>query len=97
MITKNREGLRLESRVRHKDSKGNNITLFSQVNPSFMGDKFDKIQSYVKANDKAGLRSFLTNEYLDSPFFSYNPLQDNQNWLRNNPDGWYQSSGSAWE
>lgn len=71
MITKNREGLRLESRVRHKDSKGNNITLFSQVNPSFMGDKFDKIQSYVKANDKAGLRSFLTNEYLDSPFFSY--------------------------
>ena len=72
MITKNREGLRLESRVRHKDSKGNNITLFSQVNPSFMGDKFDKIQSYVKANDKAGLRSFITNEYLDSPFFSYN-------------------------
>lgn len=72
MITKNREGLRLESRVRHKDSKGNNITLFSQVNPSFMGDKFDKIQSYVKANDKVGLRSFLANEYLDSPFFSYN-------------------------
>lgn len=72
MITKNREGLRLESRVRHKDSKGSNITLFSQVNPSFMGDKFDKIKSYVKANDKAGLRSFLTNEYLDSPFFSYN-------------------------
>lgn len=72
MITKNREGLRLESRVRHKDSKGNNITLFSQVNPSFMGDKFDKIQSYVKANDKAGLKSFLTNEYLGSPFFSYN-------------------------
>lgn len=72
MITKNREGLRLESRVRYKDSKGNNITLFSQVNPSFMGDKFDKIQSYVKANDKAGLRSFLANEYLDSPFFYYN-------------------------
>lgn len=72
IITKNREGLRLESRVRHKDSKGNNITLFSQVNPSFMGDKFDKIQSYVKANDKAGLRSFLANEYLDSPFFHYN-------------------------
>lgn len=72
MITKNREGLRLESRVRYKDSKGNNITLFSQVNPSFMGDKFGRIQSYVKANDKAGLRSFLANEYLDSPFFSYN-------------------------
>lgn len=72
MITKNREGLRLESRIRHKDSKGNNITLFSNVNPSFMGDKFDEIQSYVKANDKAGLRSFITNEYLDSPFFYYN-------------------------
>lgn len=72
MITKNREGLRLESRVRHKDSKGNNITLFSNVNSSFMGDKFDEIQSYVKANDKAGLRSFITKEYLDSPFFYYN-------------------------
>lgn len=72
MITKNREGLRLESRVRHKDSKGNNITLFSNVNPSFMGDKFDEIQSYVKANDKAGLKSFITNKYLDSPFFYYN-------------------------
>ena len=72
IITKNREGLRLESRVRHKDSKGNNITLFSQVNPSYMGDKFDEIQSYVKANDKAGLKSYITREYLDSPFFYYN-------------------------
>lgn len=69
IITKNREGLRLESRVRHKDSKGNNITLFSQVNPSFMGDRFDRIQAYVKANDKAGLRTYITNEYLGSTFF----------------------------
>lgn len=71
VITKNREGLRLENRVRYKDAKGNNITLYSQVNPSYMGDKFDEIQSYVNANDKEGLKTYLTNEYLDSPFFYY--------------------------
>lgn len=80
IITKNREGLRLESRVRHKDSKGNNITLFSQVNPSFMGDRFDRIQAYVKANDKAGLRTYLTNEYLGSPFFQRDGIVLNK-WL----------------
>ena len=80
VISKNREGLRLESRVRHKDSKGNNITLFSQVNPSFMGDRFDKIQSYVKANDKQGLRTYLTREYLGSSFFKDNGVVLNK-WL----------------
>lgn len=80
IITRNREGLRLESRVRHKDSKGNNITLFSQVNPSFMGDRFDRIQAYVKANDKAGLRTYLTNEYLNSPFFKRDGVVLNK-WL----------------
>lgn len=80
VITKNREGLRLESRVRHKDAKGNNITLFSQVNPSFMGDRFDKIQSYVTANDKQGLRTYLTNEYLKSSFFIHDGVILNK-WL----------------
>ena len=69
LITKNREGLKLDSRVRHKDRNGNNITLFSNVNPSYMGDKLEKIASYVKVNDKAGLKTFLQNEYLNSSFF----------------------------
>ena len=69
IITRNREGLRLENRVRHKNSKGDNITLSSQVTPSFMGDMFDRIQSYVTANDKEGLRKFITDEYLGTSFF----------------------------
>lgn len=69
LITKNREGLKLDSRVRHKDRNGNSISLFSNVNPSYMGDKLEKIASYVKANDKAGLKTFLQNEYLNSSFF----------------------------
>ena len=69
LVTKNREGLRLESRVRHKDSKGNGITLFSDVNPSYMGDKLGLIKSYVEANDKKNLKKFLEDHYLSSSYF----------------------------
>lgn len=69
IVTKNREGLRLESRVRHKDKKGNNITLFSNVIPSYLGDKMDRIASFVSNNDRQGLRRMIENEFLDSSFF----------------------------
>lgn len=69
LVTKNREGLRLESRVRHKNSKGKSITLFSDVNPSYMGDKFGLIKSYVEANDKRNLKKFLEDHYLSSSYF----------------------------
>jgi hypothetical protein len=69
LVTKNREGLRLESRVRHKNSKGNGITLFSDVNPSYMGDKLGLIKSYVEANDKRNLKKFLEDHYLSSSYF----------------------------
>lgn len=69
LVTKNREGLRLESRVRHKDSKGNGVTLFSNINPSYMGDKLELIKSYVEANDKKGLKKFLEDHYLCSSYF----------------------------
>lgn len=69
IITKNREGLRLESRVRHKDKNGNNVTLFSNVIPSYLGDKMDRIASFVSNNDRQGLRRMIENEFLDSSFF----------------------------
>lgn len=69
LVTKNREGLRLESRVRHKNSKGKGITLFSDVNPSYMGDKLGLIKSYVEANDKKNLKKFLEDHYLSSSYF----------------------------
>ncbi len=72
IITKNREGLRLESRVRHKDKNGNNITLFSNVIPSYLGDKMDRIASFVTNNDRQGLRRMIENEFLDSSFFMDN-------------------------
>lgn len=69
LVTKNREGLRLESRVRHKNSKGKGVTLFSDVNPSYMGDKLGLIKSYVEANDKKNLKKFLEDHYLSSSYF----------------------------
>lgn len=69
IVTKNREGLRLESRVRHKDKNGNSVTLFSNVLPSYLGDKMDRIASFVSNNDRQGLRRMIENEFLDSPFF----------------------------
>lgn len=81
IITKNREGLRLESRVRHKDRKGNNITLFSNVIPSYLGDKMDRIASFVTNNDRQGLRRMIENEFLDSSFFMDNGVILNR-WLK---------------
>ena len=72
IVTKNREGLRLESRVRHKDKNGNNVTLFSNVIPSYLGDKMDRIASFVSNNDRQGLRKMIENEFLDSSFFMDN-------------------------
>lgn len=69
IVTKNREGLRLESRVRHKDKNDNNVTLFSNVIPSYLGDKMDRIASFVSNNDRQGLRRMIENEFLDSSFF----------------------------
>lgn len=69
LVTKNREGLRLEPRVRRKNSKGKGITLFSDVNPSYMGDKLGLIKSYVEANDKRNLKKFLEDHYLSSSYF----------------------------
>lgn len=69
VISSAREGERYESRARHYDRNGNGITLFSNVNPSYLGDKLEKVQSYVKVNDKAGLKRFIEEEFLKSSFF----------------------------
>lgn len=66
IVAKSREGLKLESRVRYGDN-----TFFSNVIPSFMGDRFDKIGSFVKANDIQGLRAMLDTTYLNSSYFQF--------------------------
>lgn len=81
IVTKNREGLRLESRVRHKDKNGNNVTLFSNVIPSYLGDKMDRIASFVSNNDKQGLRKMIENEFLNSSFFIDNETILNR-WIK---------------
>lgn len=81
LITKHREGLRVDSRVVRKDSKGNSVSLFSNVNPCYMGDKLELIMSYIEANDKKGLKQFLEQEYLSSSFFMNDGKILNR-WLR---------------
>lgn len=66
IVAKNREGLKLESRVRYGDN-----TFYSNVIPSFMGDRMDKIASFAKAGNIKGLRATLETTYLDSSYFRY--------------------------
>lgn len=80
VVSKNREGLRLESRVRHKDRKGKGVTLFSYVLPSYLSDFMDNIEGYVKARDTQGLRKMLEEKYLNSSYFRDNGVILNK-WL----------------
>lgn len=64
VINKHQEGYRVESRARYQ---GN--TMYSFVAPSYLGDRLETIQNFVEANDKPSLQKFLTEEYLQSPFF----------------------------
>lgn len=80
IVSKNREGLRLESRVRHKDRKGKGVTLFSYVLPSYLSDLMDSVEGYVKARDTQGLRKMLEEKYLNSSYFRDNGVILNK-WL----------------
>lgn len=80
VVSKNREGLRLESRVRHKDRKGKGVTLFSYVLPSYLSDFMDSVEGYVKARDTQGLRKMLEEKYLNSSYFRDNGVILNK-WL----------------
>ena len=64
VINKHQEGYRVESRARYQ---GN--TMYSHVAPSYLGDRLETIQNFVDNNDKLGLQRYLTEEYLQSPFF----------------------------
>lgn len=64
IINRHQEGKRLESRARYM---GN--TMYSFVNPSYLGDRLEEIESYVKDNDHDALLKYLKHEYLQSPFF----------------------------
>lgn len=80
VVSKNREGLRLENRVRHKDRKGKGVTLFSYVLPSYLSDLMDSVEGYVKARDTQGLRKMLEEKYLNSSYFKDNGVILNK-WL----------------
>ena len=64
IISSKQDSFKIESRTRYQ---GN--TMYSFVAPSFLGDRLEAIESYVKDNDKEGLLNFLKKSYLDSTFF----------------------------
>lgn len=76
IISENTIGLHMESRIRCKNRKGKNITMHSHVNPNFMGDFFNKIEGYVKKNDKENLKKFLYEKYLSSSFYGDATIED---------------------
>lgn len=64
IISAHQEGKRLESRARYM---GN--TMYSFVNPSYLGDRLEEMESYVEKNDHDALLKYLKEEYLSSSFF----------------------------
>ena len=64
IINDHQEGRRVESRARYMDN-----TMYSFVNPSYLGDRLEEIGSFVNENDHDGLLNYLKNEYLQSSFF----------------------------
>ena len=64
IINNHQEGKRVESRARYMDN-----TMHSNVNPNYLGDRLEAIESFVNDNDHAGLLALLSEEYLQSPFF----------------------------
>lgn len=69
LITKADNTNKFETKVRYRNPKGDNVTMHSDVLPSFMGDRFDEIHSYVRENDKEGLKKYLEVTYLSNPIF----------------------------
>lgn len=67
ITTKNNEGLKVDSRVRF-----NGNTMYSNVIPSFMGDRMDMFGTFAKDANKDGLRGFLESTYLNSSYFMHN-------------------------
>ena len=63
------QGVRTESRIVHKDKNGKNNTMYSHVQPSYLGDFIGKIQRYVRTKDINGLRNFLDSKYGKSSMF----------------------------
>lgn len=73
IIARNNEGLIAENKVIYIDKKNSKkVSLYSFVNPCYMSDTFDRIQSYVEQNDKTGLKQYLTDNYFCSSYF-YDP------------------------
>lgn len=62
--SKFKEGLKMDARVRHGDN-----TMYSNVIPSFMGDRMDLISTFAKTANIKGLQEFLGNNYLTSSYF----------------------------
>lgn len=70
IIARNNEGLVAENKILYIDKKNKKkVSLFSFVNPNYMSDTFDRIQSFVTLNDKEGLKKYLTDNYFCSSYF----------------------------
>lgn len=70
IIAEERELKRIEDRVTHKDKKGKSNTMYSNVNPSFLGTFMKTINSYAKNKDSKGLTNYLLRKYGNGSTFS---------------------------
>ena len=68
----------ISSRIKTKNAKGDTITMFSDVNPCYMGDKIEKLKSFVDHDDAQGFKTYIEQEFMTCSLF-YN--QDKGYWM----------------
>ena len=61
--------LPIENACSWKNDKGQRITLYTSVTPSYMSELHKKVKNFVLDNDKQGLKQFLLNEYGSNRFY----------------------------
>ena len=61
-----------ENRALWQDPNGRNITLFSDVQPSYLADKIDELHSFIENGDVEGLKNYIFANWGISPYFYQN-------------------------
>lgn len=60
-----------EAAAKYVNEQGKYISYYPDVLPSYMADRIENIQSFVKENDHKGLRKWIEKEFLNNnPFFA---------------------------
>lgn len=64
------QGKRMKSKCKYVDTKGNSITMNSDINPSYMADTIETVKAFYTRDDAKGLRKWIEDHFLNCPSFA---------------------------